>query len=82
MANQMMFRRCFSTSFSAMKKIEEVVIVGGGLMGSGIAQVAAQTGHRVTLVDLDQNILDSATKRINESLTFFTPRLSALVMLD
>ena len=68
MANKLMLRRCFSTSFSTMKRIEEVVIVGGGLMGSGIAQVAAQTGHRVTLVDVSPDILDQATKRINESL--------------
>ena len=33
-----------------------------------ICKVAAQTGHRVTLVDLDQNILDQSTARINKSL--------------
>ena len=37
-------------------------------MGSGITQVAAQTGHRVTLVDLDQNTLDQSTARISKSL--------------
>jgi 3-hydroxybutyryl-CoA dehydrogenase len=30
-----------------------VAIVGAGLMGSGIAQVAAQAGHNVSLFDLD-----------------------------
>ena len=34
----------------------QVVVVGGGLMGAGIAQVAAQTGHKVTLVDLSQQV--------------------------
>jgi|GEM_PF-3612661 len=28
-----------------------VGILGGGAMGSGIAQVAAMAGHKVTLVD-------------------------------
>ncbi|GAA1806736.1 3-hydroxyacyl-CoA dehydrogenase family protein [Luedemannella flava] len=36
-----------------------VAVVGAGLMGSGIAQVAAQAGWRVTLRDLD----DAATAR-------------------
>ena len=34
----------------------QVVVVGGGLMGAGIAQVAAQTGHKVTLVDVSQQV--------------------------
>ena len=33
-----------------------------------LLQVAAQTGHKVTLVDLDQNILDQSTTRISKSL--------------
>ncbi|NIL56988.1 3-hydroxyacyl-CoA dehydrogenase family protein [Salinispora arenicola] len=36
-----------------------LAVVGAGLMGSGIAQVAAQAGWQVTLRDLD----DAATKR-------------------
>ena len=50
------------------RAINEVIVVGGGLMGSGIAQVAAQTGHRVTLVDLDQAILDKTGARMQQSL--------------
>lgn len=38
-------------------------------MGSGIAQVAAQTGHKVTLVDLDEKVLSSSTSRISKSLS-------------
>lgn len=37
-------------------------------MGSGITQVAAQTGHRVTLVDLDETVLQQSTARIGKSL--------------
>jgi len=48
--------------------VKEVVVMGGGLMGTGIAQVAAQTQHGVTLVDLDQNILSTAQKRIEASV--------------
>ena len=29
-------------------------------MGAGIAQVGAQTGHKVTMVDLSQEVLDKS----------------------
>jgi len=48
--------------------IQEVVIMGGGLMGAGIAQVSAQTNHKVTLVDLDEKVLAKSEKRIHTSL--------------
>lgn len=37
-------------------------------MGAGIAQVGAQTGHKVTLVDVDQKVLDKSQARIGESI--------------
>ena len=43
-------------------------MIGGGLMGAGIAQVGAQTGHKVTLVDVSQDVLDKSQGRINESI--------------
>ena len=49
-------------------KIQEFVVIGGGLMGAGIAQVGAQTGHKVTLVDLSQEVLDKSNARIAESI--------------
>jgi len=45
--------RNFSTSI-ARAAIQHVTVVGGGLMGSGIAQVTAQSGHNVTIVELNQ----------------------------
>ncbi|WP_200216853.1 3-hydroxyacyl-CoA dehydrogenase family protein [Micromonospora coerulea] len=51
-----------------------LAVVGAGLMGSGIAQVAAQAGWQVTLRDLD----DAATKRgvdgIRKSLEKFAAK--------
>lgn len=37
-------------------------------MGAGIAQVGAQTGHKVTLVDVSQDVLDKSKSRIEESI--------------
>ncbi|XP_017777518.1 PREDICTED: hydroxyacyl-coenzyme A dehydrogenase, mitochondrial-like [Nicrophorus vespilloides] len=56
-----------STS-TARSAIKNVTIIGGGLMGSGIAQVAAQTGHNVTLVELNADILKKAEASIGNNL--------------
>jgi len=61
-------RRGLSTSSGLNAKIQEVVVIGGGLMGAGVAQVAAQTGHKVTLVDISQQVLDKSNARIGESI--------------
>lgn len=45
--------------------IQRVAVVGGGgLMGSGIAQVVARAGLEVTLVEVDQAALDRGLDRI------------------
>ena len=46
----------------------EVVVMGGGLMGTGIAQIASQTQHKVTLVDINEGVLAKSEKRIVDSL--------------
>jgi 3-hydroxybutyryl-CoA dehydrogenase len=49
-------------------RIEKVGVIGSGLMGSGIAQVAAYNGFDVTLVDLDQERVGSAIAGIRKRL--------------
>ncbi|XP_023021005.1 hydroxyacyl-coenzyme A dehydrogenase, mitochondrial [Leptinotarsa decemlineata] len=49
-------KRSLSTTQS-LNVIKNVTVIGGGLMGSGIAQVAAQSGHNVILVDVSSDIL-------------------------
>jgi 3-hydroxyacyl-CoA dehydrogenase len=61
--------RSFSTSSSyAFKAIDHVTVVGGGLMGSGIAQVAAQHGNKVNLIDVNEDVLKKSQASITQSL--------------
>ncbi|XP_050391069.1 hydroxyacyl-coenzyme A dehydrogenase, mitochondrial [Patella vulgata] len=62
------FSRSFSSSSSAMAQIKHVTVIGSGLMGSGIAQVAAATGHNVALVDQTDDILSKSMANMNKSL--------------
>src|SRR4051794_695711 len=48
--------------------IEKVGVAGGGLMGHGIAQVAAQAGYQVVLKEVDQGRLDKAVGSIEKQL--------------
>jgi 3-hydroxyacyl-CoA dehydrogenase len=48
--------------------IKKVGVVGCGLMGHGIAQVAAQGGCTVVAVETEQKFLDSGLARIDKSL--------------
>jgi 3-hydroxybutyryl-CoA dehydrogenase len=48
--------------------IETVGVVGAGTMGHGIAQVAAQSGHRVILVDVAPEALERGVAAIERSL--------------
>ncbi len=43
-------------------------IVGAGIMGSGIAELAARTGYQVTMADIGPAQLDAAMKRIEATL--------------
>ncbi|KAJ3644559.1 hypothetical protein Zmor_022283 [Zophobas morio] len=68
MALPFVLKRGLSTSSAMNAVIKNVTIVGGGLMGSGIAQVAAQTGHNVTLVEVNPDLIKKAEDNIVKSL--------------
>ncbi|MFN0207174.1 MAG: 3-hydroxyacyl-CoA dehydrogenase family protein [Planctomycetota bacterium] len=48
--------------------LKNISVIGCGLMGHGIAQVAAQGGYEVTVVEADASALDKGMKRIDGSL--------------
>lgn len=51
-----------------MNQIQRVAVVGAGTMGRGIAQVVAQAGLVVTLIDREPDIVRSALEHIRQQL--------------
>ena len=51
-----------------------VAVIGAGLMGSGIAQVAAVAGWQVTLRDVDDEALARGVSAIEKSLARFVKK--------
>ena len=49
-------------------KIEKVGVVGSGLMGSGIAEVAARSGFDVVVREIDEDALEAGRSRIRKSM--------------
>lgn len=52
-------------------EISRIAVIGAGLMGSGIAQVAAQSGFNVWIRDVDKSILQNAIASVEKSLGRF-----------
>ncbi|HZR58319.1 MAG TPA: 3-hydroxyacyl-CoA dehydrogenase family protein [Terriglobales bacterium] len=55
-------------------QIKKVGVLGCGLMGSGIAQVAATAGFDVTVLEVEQKYLDKGFSGIEKSLAKFAER--------
>lgn len=51
-----------------MSAIQHIAVVGGGFMGGGIAQVAAQAGYEVTLIDARAQALEKSLADMRNSL--------------
>jgi 3-hydroxybutyryl-CoA dehydrogenase len=50
------------------QQIEKVGVLGAGLMGHGIAQVAAQAGYQVVLREIDEATLEKGIAKIEKQL--------------
>ncbi|MFW9804262.1 MAG: 3-hydroxyacyl-CoA dehydrogenase family protein [Candidatus Thorarchaeota archaeon] len=53
-----------------MKEIMKTLVIGGGAMGHGIAQVFAQSGCDVVIVDINDEVLSNAKKHVDSNLKF------------
>ncbi len=49
--------------------IKHVLVMGAGVMGSGITQVAAQSGYEVTMMDISQDIVKKGLAAIEKGLS-------------
>jgi 3-hydroxybutyryl-CoA dehydrogenase len=57
-----------------MSEIKKVGVLGCGLMGSGIAQVAAQAGYETVVREVEQKFLDKGLGGIEKSLGKFVEK--------
>ena len=56
-------------------EIKRITVLGAGLMGHGITQVAAQIGkYEVTMRDIEQRFVDNGMNMIRESLQRFVKK--------
>ncbi|MFX1573783.1 MAG: 3-hydroxyacyl-CoA dehydrogenase NAD-binding domain-containing protein [Promethearchaeota archaeon] len=51
-----------------MVDVKNIVVIGVGLMGNGIAQISLMAGYNTTLVDISQEIIDKAVASIEGGL--------------
>lgn len=52
-------------------EVKKIAVLGAGLMGHGICQVAAQAGYEVNLRDIEQRFVDNGMQMIKASLQKF-----------
>ena len=53
-----------------MVDVKRIGVIGAGVMGAGLGQALAQTGHEAVLVDLADEILERARGEIRKGLRF------------
>lgn len=54
--------------------IKKIGVLGAGLMGSGIAQVAAVSGYQVTILEINEQALNKGISGIDKSLSKFVEK--------
>jgi 3-hydroxybutyryl-CoA dehydrogenase len=55
-------------------EIKKIGVIGAGLMGAGIAQVAAQSGFEVNLNDVEERFIQNGLKTIEKNLKRMTDK--------
>jgi 3-hydroxybutyryl-CoA dehydrogenase len=59
-----------NSNYGFESNVRTVGVIGAGVMGIGLAQTLAQTGHYVILIDISDRILESARDAILQDLRF------------
>jgi 3-hydroxyacyl-CoA dehydrogenase len=56
-------------------RVTKIAVLGAGLMGHGIAQVASQVGgYEVSVLDINQDLVDKGMKMIKDSVSRFVEK--------
>lgn len=50
-------------------EINQICVLGAGLMGNGITQVCAQAGYQVAMRDIEQRFIDKGLDNIKKNLS-------------
>jgi len=58
----------------ALEKLKKTAVVGSGAMGHGIAQLLATAGYEVTMVDVNNELLQKGKEKIKWSLDKFVEK--------
>ena len=56
-------------TYATIDGVNHVTVFGSGLMGSGIVQVSAAAGYNVTMVDINNEVLEKSKSAIKNSLS-------------
>jgi 3-hydroxybutyryl-CoA dehydrogenase len=56
------------------QRIRKIAVLGAGLMGHGIAQVASQTGYEVSMLDINDELVERGMKMISGSVSKFVEK--------
>jgi len=51
-----------------MVEVKKIAVIGSGLMGSGIGQVALMGGYSVVMVDIKDEFVDKGVAKIQEGI--------------
>ena len=54
--------------------MRKILVIGSGMMGRGIVQSCAQSGHRVTMMDVNEDAMEKAMEAITWSLQKLTEK--------
>jgi len=57
-----------------MSKIENIAVIGAGMMGHGIAQIFALQGYSVVLMDVKEDLLSKALEGVRSNLTLMAEK--------
>ena len=65
-----------------MNESLNIAVVGGGLMGTGIAQVFARADHNVTVFEPNEDVRSTLTKRVADNLQLIGEETTAAARIE